>query len=72
VSSSLVSTKHPQLLAGQVITCVLKLVSLSSTPAMKAPRVSLIPSSDVMSEVPTTVRRQRATNVSLLRDSATS
>jgi len=38
---------------------------------MKAPRVSLIPSSEVQREAPTTVRRQRATKVSLLRDWAT-
>lgn len=47
------------------------MVSLSSTPAAKAPAVSEKPSFCVMSDAPVTVSRHSATNVSSLLDSAT-
>mmetsp|Transcript_19073 Transcript_19073/g.57636 ORF Transcript_19073/g.57636 Transcript_19073/m.57636 type:complete len:404 (-) Transcript_19073:703-1914(-) len=52
-------------------TCDLKFVSLRSTPAAKAPAVSLKPRRWVSREAPVTVSKHKATNVSSLRDSAT-
>mmetsp|Transcript_22496 Transcript_22496/g.53815 ORF Transcript_22496/g.53815 Transcript_22496/m.53815 type:complete len:248 (+) Transcript_22496:932-1675(+) len=52
-------------------TCVRKLVSARSTPARKAPSVSLKPIDCVTTEQPVTVRRHAATKVSGLSAAAT-